>query len=158
MPRRLIPAAALAGLLLLPLSASNPYSFTALQHRIEVALRARPVHPHLLGFAAFVGRITHPHLAGGLRLAVFPAPAGADLDALARAALAPGWYLMVRTVNRDSGEAAHVYVRERGHNFQMLVLALDPSGDDGDSGGPELALVELNVNPRELVLQADQRR
>lgn len=151
-------------IMLAPLGASSGNGFGTLERRLEAALHAKPLHPHLLGFAALMGRMFDRRQAAGLHLAIFPAPGAVDVRQLAAGALPADWMRMVYSRDNNDGEQALIYVRQRSRNsFQMLILAFDPQGSDNDSGGkdgdgPQVVLMSLNVNPAQLMQQAEQRR
>lgn len=130
--------------------AAPPQSFNAVVARAGAALGAKPAHPHLLGFATFFMRTIHPHMAGGLRLALFEPPHAVDLDALATQVLDPGWSRMVREDRRD-GERTLIYVRAEGGAFRMLILTRD-------AGDGQVVLLTLRVRPDQLVEEADRDR
>jgi hypothetical protein len=122
--------------------------FNQLVDRVAAALHCRPEHPHLLGMASFFARLSHPHQARGLHIAIFETGGEGNLDAVA-GALDASWGLVVRHDDFRSHEQTRIFVRQDGKRLQMLVANLDSDG--------EAQLVSLEVAPEDLVRELDRR-
>ncbi|MGN6593942.1 MAG: hypothetical protein ACTHJX_13670 [Terriglobales bacterium] len=147
--------AAMAGLTAVWLCAASAawaaprLDFNQLVDQVAAALHCRPEHPRLLGMAGFFARLSHPHEARGMHIAIFETHGEASLDAIA-GVLDAGWTLIIRHDDYRDHEQARIFVRQDGKRFQMLVANLD---DDG-----EAQLVTLEVAPGDLIRELDQHR
>ncbi|HEY8055183.1 MAG TPA: hypothetical protein VIE13_04660 [Terriglobales bacterium] len=129
--------------------ASPRLDFNQLVDRVAVALHCRPQHPHLVGMVSFFARLSHPHEARGMHIAIFETHGESNLDAVA-GALDAGWTQIIRHDNYRDHEQARIFVRQDGKRFQMLIANLD---DDG-----EAQLVTLEVAPGDLIHELDRHR
>jgi hypothetical protein len=134
-------------------SKMQPDDFGRIVHRIEASYHVHRDHRFLMGLSGLVVRFCHIGGIKNLKMAVFEhqhfdfGAADSKLDDLVLAAASSGWRPVVRSFSRRTGECAHIYLQEEGHDAQLLIVSVERD---------EAVVVQLQFDADKLIRFLDQ--
>ena len=125
--------------------------FSLIVDHIKRQYHTKPKSSFLMAFAGLAVKFARPAGVKSMKLAIFDdlGRVGEDsgLDEVLRTKLSGDWHPIVKVRSRKDGSETHIFTREAGKDFELLIVSID--GSDG-------TVLKAKVDPETLAKWVDE--